>query len=72
MSVSPEIPTYLFCSQDTFPESSECHREISVPEAVENAASRKAKCRAWVDEYHRGGIDALKVNKKGFGGRVPS
>jgi transposase-like protein len=41
-------------------------RKISVPEATRRYGFTQAEFRDWVDEYHRGGVDALKVNKKGL------
>jgi len=39
---------------------------ISVPEAARKYGFTQGEFREWADEYHRGGIDALKVNKKGL------
>ena len=40
--------------------------QISVPEACRKHGVTQGEFRAWADEYHRGGVDALKVNKKGL------
>ena len=40
--------------------------QISVPEAARKYGFTQGEFRKWADEYHRGGIDALKVNKKGL------
>ena len=40
--------------------------QISVPEACRKHGITQGGFRAWADEYHRGGVDALKVNKKGL------
>jgi transposase-like protein len=40
--------------------------KISVPEACRKYGFTQGEFREWVDEYHRGGVDALKVNKKGL------
>ena len=40
--------------------------QISVPEACRKHGITQGEFRAWADEYHRGGVDALKVNKKGL------
>ena len=37
-----------------------------VPEVCRKNGITQGEFRAWADEYHRGGIDALKVNKKGL------
>jgi transposase-like protein len=39
---------------------------ISVPEASRKYGFTQAEFRRWADDYHRGGIDALKVNRKGL------
>jgi transposase-like protein len=39
---------------------------ISVPEAARKHGFTQSEFRRWADEYHRGGIDALKVNRKGL------
>lgn len=39
---------------------------ISVPEASRKHGFTQAEFRQWVDEYHRAGVDALKVNRKGL------
>ena len=40
--------------------------KISVPEACRKHGITQGEFRAWADEYHRGGVEALKVNKKGL------
>ncbi len=40
--------------------------QISVPEAARKYGFTQGEFRQWADEYHRGGTDALKVNKKGL------
>jgi len=40
--------------------------KISVPEACRKHGVTQGEFRQWADEYHRGGVDALKVNKKGL------
>lgn len=40
--------------------------QISVPEACRKHGITQGEFRPWVDEYHRGGVDSLKVNKKGL------
>ena len=40
--------------------------QISVPEACRKYCFTQAEFREWAEEYHRGGVDALKVNKKGL------
>jgi hypothetical protein len=40
--------------------------QISVPEAARKYGFTQGDFRQWADEYHRGGTDALKVNKKGL------
>ena len=40
--------------------------KISVPEACRKYGFTQHEVREWADEYHRGGIEALKVNKKGL------
>jgi transposase-like protein len=40
--------------------------KISMPEAARKYGFTQGEFREWADEYHRGGIDALKVNKKGL------
>ncbi len=45
----------------------EVHKgQISVPEACRKHGITQGEFRAWADEYHWGGIDALKVNRKGL------
>lgn len=39
---------------------------ISVPEACRKYGFTQGEFRRWADEYHRGGVDALKVNRKGL------
>jgi|SRR5437660_240995 len=38
--------------------------QISVPEVCRKHGITQGEFRAWADEYHRGGVDALKINKK--------
>lgn len=40
--------------------------KISVPEACRKHGVTQGEFRQWADEYHRGGVDALKVNRKGI------
>jgi transposase-like protein len=40
--------------------------KISVPEAARKYGFTQSEFREWADEYHRAGVDALKVNKKGL------
>ncbi len=40
--------------------------QISVPEACRKHGITQGEFCDWADEYHRGGVDALKVNKKGL------
>jgi transposase-like protein len=40
--------------------------QISVPEACRKYGFTQHEFREWADEYHRGGLDALKVNKQGL------
>jgi len=40
--------------------------QISVPEACRKHGVTQGEFREWADEYHRVGVDALKVNKKGL------
>lgn len=40
--------------------------QISVPEACRKYGFTQNECRQWADEYHRAGVDALKVNRKGL------
>ena len=40
--------------------------KISVPEACRKHGFTQAEFREWADEYHRAGVDGLKVNKKGI------
>jgi transposase-like protein len=39
---------------------------ISVREASRKHGFSQAEFREWAEEHHRGGVDALKVNKKGL------
>src|SRR5579883_2792048 len=41
-------------------------RQISVPEASRRYGFTQGEYRKWADEFMRGGIDALKVNRKGL------
>ena len=40
--------------------------QISVPEASRRYGFSQGDYRKWVDEFMRGGVDALKVNRKGL------
>ena len=40
--------------------------KISVPEACRKYGFTQGEFREWADEYHRSGIEGLKVNKKGL------
>lgn len=40
--------------------------QISVPEAARRYGFTQGEYRSWADEFMRGGIDALKVNRKGL------
>ena len=40
--------------------------QISVPEACRKYGFTQGEFRQWTDEYHRAGVDALKVNRKGL------
>src|SRR5580704_17497427 len=40
--------------------------KISVPEAARKHGFTQSEFREWTEEYHRAGVDALKVNKKGL------
>lgn len=40
--------------------------QISVPEAARQYGFTQGEYRKWADEFMRGGIDALKVNRKGL------
>jgi transposase-like protein len=40
--------------------------KISVPEAARKRGFAQSEFREWTEEYHRAGVDALKVNKKGL------
>jgi transposase-like protein len=40
--------------------------KISVPETCRKHGITQGEFRDWADEYHRGGVEALKVNKKGL------
>jgi transposase-like protein len=40
--------------------------KISVPEAARKYGFTQGEYRQWAEEYHRGGVEALKVNKKGL------
>ncbi len=40
--------------------------KISVPEACRKYGFTQGEYREWADEFMRGGIEALKVNKKGL------
>ena len=38
--------------------------QISVPEAARRYGFTQGEYRKWAEDYHRGGIEALKVNRK--------
>jgi transposase-like protein len=40
--------------------------QISVPEAARKYGFTQGEYRKWADEFMRGGIDALKVNRRGL------
>lgn len=40
--------------------------KISVPEAARKYGFTQGEFREWTEEYHRAGVDALKVNRKGL------
>lgn len=40
--------------------------QISVPEASRRYGFTQGEYRKWADEFMRGGLDALKVNRKGL------
>ena len=40
--------------------------QISVPEAARQYGFTQGEYRKWADDFMRGGIDALKVNRKGL------
>ncbi len=40
--------------------------QLSVPEAARKYGFTQGEYRKWADEFMRGGIDALKVNRKGL------
>lgn len=40
--------------------------KLSVPEACRKYGITQGEFRKWSDEYHRGGVDALKVDRKGL------
>jgi transposase-like protein len=40
--------------------------QISVPEAARRYGFTQGEYRKWADEFIRGGVDALKVNRKGL------
>jgi transposase-like protein len=40
--------------------------QISVPEASRRYGFTQGEYRKWADEFMRGGVDALKVNRKGL------
>lgn len=40
--------------------------KISVPEGARKYGFTQSEFREWTEEYHRAGVDALKVNKKGL------
>jgi len=44
--------------------------KISVPEACRKYGFTQGEYREWADEFMRGGIDALKVNRKGLEAEV--
>jgi len=40
--------------------------QLSVPEAARRYGFTQGEYRKWADEFMRGGVDALKVNRKGL------
>ena len=40
--------------------------QLSVPEACRKYGITQGEYRKWFEEYHRGGVDALKLNRKGL------
>jgi transposase-like protein len=40
--------------------------QISVPEAARKYGFTQGEYRKWADEFMRGGVDALKVNRRGL------
>lgn len=40
--------------------------KISVPQAARKYGFTHSEFREWTEEYHRAGVDALKVNRKGL------
>lgn len=40
--------------------------QISIPEASRRYGFTQGEYRKWADEFMRGGVDALKVNRKGL------
>ena len=40
--------------------------QISVPEAARQYGFTQGEYRRWADEFMRGGVDALKVNRRGL------
>lgn len=40
--------------------------KISVPEACRKYGFTQGEFRQWADEYHRSGVEGLKVNRKGL------
>jgi transposase-like protein len=40
--------------------------EVSVPEFCRRSGLTQNEYRQWAEEYHQGGVEALKVNKKGL------
>jgi transposase-like protein len=43
--------------------------QISVPEAARKYGFTQNEYRHWADEYHRAGVEALKVNRKDQGAK---
>ncbi len=39
--------------------------KVSVPKVCRRYGLTQNEYRQWADEYHQGGVEALKVNKKG-------
>jgi len=40
--------------------------QLSVPEACRKYGITQGEYRKWFDEFYRGGVDALKLNRKGI------
>ena len=41
--------------------------QLPVPEACRRYGITQGEYRKWFDEFYRGGVDALKLNRKGIG-----